>query len=77
MLVEHPAVLEAAAIGVPDELKGQALVCFCVLRAGHDAGAARSSSELTALVADAARQAAQAGGGPLRAPTCPRRATPR
>ena len=32
VLVEHPAVLEAAAIGVPDELKGQALVCFCVLR---------------------------------------------
>jgi len=28
-------VLEAAAIGVPDELKGQALVCFCVLRPGH------------------------------------------
>src|SRR5688572_29433422 len=31
-LVEHEAVLEAAAIGVPDELKGQVLVCFCVLR---------------------------------------------
>jgi acetyl-CoA synthetase len=38
VLVEHPAVLEAAAIGVPDEMKGQALVCFCVLRAGIDAG---------------------------------------
>lgn len=36
VLVEHPAVLEAAAIGVPDEMKGQALVCFCVLRAGHE-----------------------------------------
>ena len=32
VLVEHPAVVEAAAIGVPDEIKGQALVCFCVLR---------------------------------------------
>jgi len=32
VLVEHPAVVEAAAIGVPDELKGQALVCFCVPR---------------------------------------------
>ena len=32
VLVEHPSVLEAAAIGVPDALKGQALVCFCVLR---------------------------------------------
>ena len=35
VLVDDPAVLEAAAIGVPDELKGQALVCFCVLRAGR------------------------------------------
>ena len=36
VLVEHPAVVEAAAIGVPDALKGQALACFCVLRAGHE-----------------------------------------
>src|SRR5207248_2099506 len=28
----HPGVQEAAAVGVPDELKGQALVCFCVLK---------------------------------------------
>ena len=32
VLVGHPAVSEAAAIGVPDELKGEALVCFCVLK---------------------------------------------
>jgi acetyl-CoA synthetase len=50
VLVEHPAVVEAAAIGVPDELKGQSLVCFCVLRAGHDPGPALSD-ELKALVA--------------------------
>ena len=50
VLVEHPAVVEAAAIGVPDELKGQALVCFCVLRAGHAATPA-IAAELTALVA--------------------------
>ena len=50
VLVEHPAVIEAAAIGVPDEMKGQALVCFCVLRTGHDAGRALEQ-ELTALVA--------------------------
>jgi acetyl-CoA synthetase len=37
VLVEHPAVVEAAAIGVPDPDKGQALVCFCVLRPGYAA----------------------------------------
>jgi len=31
-LVAHPAVAEAAAIGVPDALKGEALVAFVVLR---------------------------------------------
>jgi len=36
VLVANPAVAEAAAIGVPDELKGEALVCFVVLRPGHD-----------------------------------------
>jgi len=33
----HAAVLEAAAIGVPHELKGEAIVVFVVLRPGHDA----------------------------------------
>jgi acetyl-CoA synthetase len=35
VLVGHPAVGEAAAIGVPDPLKGQEVVCFCVLKPGH------------------------------------------
>lgn len=35
ILVGHPAVAEAACIGVPDPLKGQDVVCFCVLRRGH------------------------------------------
>jgi acetyl-CoA synthetase len=51
ILVEHPAVVEAAAIGVPDPLKGQALVCFCVLRSNHDATPALVD-ELKALVAN-------------------------
>jgi acetyl-CoA synthetase len=32
VLVHHPDVVEAAAIGVPDKLKGMALVVFCVLK---------------------------------------------
>lgn len=36
VLTAHPQVIEAAAIGIPDEVKGQALVCFVVLKAGHD-----------------------------------------
>lgn len=30
--VEHPAVVECAAIGVPDEVKGEAVWCFCILQ---------------------------------------------
>lgn len=30
-LIEHPAVAESAAIGVPDEIKGEEVVCFVVL----------------------------------------------
>jgi acetyl-CoA synthetase len=37
-LVSHPAVAEAAAVGRPDDLKGQALVVFVTLKAGHEAG---------------------------------------
>ncbi|WP_437598738.1 acetate--CoA ligase [Sorangium sp. So ce590] len=37
-LVSHPAVAEAAAVGRPDELKGQALVVFVSLRPGATAG---------------------------------------
>jgi acetyl-CoA synthetase len=33
-LTSHPAVSEAALIGVPDDLKGTALVCFVVLKSG-------------------------------------------
>ena len=34
-LVGHPAVAEAGAIGVPHEVKGEAIVCFVVLRPGE------------------------------------------
>ncbi len=32
VLVQHPNVVEAAAVGVPDEIKGSAVVAFCVLQ---------------------------------------------
>ena len=35
-LVGHPAVAEAAAIGVPDAIKGEAIKVFVVLRAGQE-----------------------------------------
>jgi acetyl-CoA synthetase len=35
ILVAHPGVIEAAAIGVPDDLKGNTVVVFCVLAAAH------------------------------------------
>jgi|SoiMethySBSTD1v2_1073268.scaffolds.fasta_scaffold37084_2 acetyl-CoA synthetase len=50
VLVEHPAVIEAAAIGVPDASKGQALACFCVLRPGFT-GSGALGDELKTLVA--------------------------
>jgi acetyl-CoA synthetase len=49
VLVEHPAVVEAAAIGIPDPMKGQALVCFCVLRPGHTASE-KLGDELRAMI---------------------------
>ncbi|MBK9052160.1 MAG: AMP-binding protein [Chloroflexi bacterium] len=35
VLVDHPAVAEAAAIGIPDAIKGSAIVCFCILFPGY------------------------------------------
>ena len=34
-LVSHPAVAEAAAIGIPDALKGETIKCFVQTRTGH------------------------------------------
>jgi acetyl-CoA synthetase len=52
VLVAHPAVMEAAAIGVPDEVKGSELVCFCVLQPGL-APSAELQDELVARVVGA------------------------
>jgi acetyl-CoA synthetase len=51
VLVSHPNVREAAAIGVPDEIKGQEIVCFCVLKAGPSGNPDELRDELRRLVA--------------------------
>jgi len=43
--VAHPAVLEAAAVGIPHSVKGEAIVVFCVLRRGE-----RDDEELRAAI---------------------------
>ncbi len=58
VLVAHPAVAESAAVGVPDELKGEALVCFVILRPGRSAEAA--------LAEELKDRVAEALGKPLR-----------
>lgn len=37
-LVSHPSVAEAAVIGVPDELKGNVIKAYCILKQGWDGG---------------------------------------
>jgi acetyl-CoA synthetase len=47
--VGHPAVAEAAAVGVPHEVKGEVAWVFCVLTPGRE-----PSDELAAEIRDAA-----------------------
>ncbi len=49
VLVSHPSVAEAAAIGVPDEIKGEAVVAFAVLQPNVEPDASLRA-ELEALV---------------------------
>ena len=37
-LVSHPAVAEAAAVGIPDELRGNVIHAHVILKAGYDKG---------------------------------------
>jgi len=48
-VVAHPSVSEAAAVGVPHEVKGEVAWVFCVLKPGHD-----GDDGLEAEVADCA-----------------------
>lgn len=51
VLVEHPAVVEAAAVGLPDDVKGEVLWCYVVVADGVAADDALRA-ELRALVAE-------------------------
>ena len=76
VVVAHPSVLEAAAVGVPDELKGEALWVFVVPGPGVEPDDALRA-ELVACVVDAlgpSFKPAQVCGS---RPRCRRRAAPR
>jgi acetyl-CoA synthetase len=51
-LMAHPSVAEAAAVGVPDPLKGSALLCFCVLKPGTQPSAALESELKEAVISE-------------------------
>jgi acetyl-CoA synthetase len=51
VLTGHSDVNEAAAIGIPDELKGNALIVFCVPRTGAETDE-KLADELRQLVAE-------------------------
>ncbi len=40
VLLRHPKVLEAAAVGVPDDIYGEEVVCYVVAKPGEDLGEA-------------------------------------
>ena len=42
--VDHPSVIECAAVGVPDDLKGTAVWCFCIARPGAETDDALEAS---------------------------------
>src|SRR5207253_5331547 len=52
ILVTHPAVVEAAAVGVPDEVKGETLWAFVVLATGVPEDDDALRTELADLVAE-------------------------
>ena len=65
VLVAHPQVSEAAAIGVPDSIKGEALVCFCVLKKDAN-GDVALAAELKESVCARSRQSARAARSDFR-----------
>jgi acetyl-CoA synthetase len=58
VLVGHPSVSEAAAVSVPDALKGEAIVCFCVLK--------KPTADEPAFAEELKEKIARSLGKPLR-----------
>jgi long-chain acyl-CoA synthetase len=52
LLYKHPSVAEAAAFGVPDELYGEEVAAFVVLREGHAASPEEIAAHCRAHLAD-------------------------
>ena len=50
-LVKHPVVAEAAVVGKPDEITGQAVCCFVTLKKGHSGEHDKLGQELRQWVA--------------------------
>lgn len=50
-LVDHPAVAEAAVVGAADDVTGQAIVGYVILRGGHD-GSSELREQIRGHVAD-------------------------
>ncbi len=82
LLVAHPLVTEAAVIGVPDEMKGTAMVAFCVLRKRqHPAGRCRQDGGVPIKSSKPSSPATWANPSPrqrsISSQPCQKPATPR
>ena len=55
VLCSHPAVTLAAAIGVPEPIKGEEIVCFCTLAPGHEPSETLRTELMERLIAQLGR----------------------
>ena len=65
ILVAHAQVSEAAAVGVPDSIKGEALVCFCVLERDANEDVDPSTTLRTSLATELKKKVASELGKAL------------
>src|SRR5947208_12826628 len=49
-VIDHEAVAESAAVGIPHDVKGEAIWCFVVIKRGYEGGKGLAG-ELAAIVA--------------------------